>query len=90
MKMLFKGLQFRRNRNLVAIPTDSFSNICFGKICDPGAPGAIKTTYVYNGSRDPVYAKPVEVTGHGLTNMAYGAKNQVYLMKDGAFYQATR
>lgn len=101
--MQFKGYNFRENKNLIVLPNyDEDKNhmpyveeghenyVYFGKTIKPGKKKpieAIKTSYTWSDTGEAVYAIPVEVNGHSLTNMAYGTKDQVYLAKDGRCYQ---
>lgn len=83
--MIFKGFRFALARKVLPLPRDySEPYIKFGRICAPDAVGAIKTDYEQEGQ--PVFAKPIELRGHSLTNMAYGKDGRVYLLKDGKCY----
>ena len=102
--MIFKGYKFRENKNLIMLPThdedknvmpyveDGHENyVYFGKILKQNEKkpvNAIKTTYKWNDTGENVYAIPVDLNGHSLTNMAYGTKNQIYLAFKGRCYQA--
>lgn len=104
--MIFKGYKFRENKNLVILPThDDDKNIMpyveeghegyvyFGKILKRNQKkpvNAIKTRYTWNDNGESVFAVPVELNGHSLTNMAYGAKNEIYLAFDGRCYKAKK
>ena len=102
--MKFKGYSFRENKTLVMLPNfDEEKNIMpyveenknsfiyFGKVIPKGKKkpiNAIKTNYSWEEKGDFVYAVPLVLKGHSLTNMAYGEKNQIYLAKDARCYQA--
>lgn len=102
--MLFKGHKFRQNKNLVVLPNyDEGMNtmpyveegcesyVYFGRIIKPGKKKpieAIKTSYKWEDTQETVYAVPVALRGHSLTNMAYGEKNEIYLAKGMTCYQA--
>lgn len=102
--MKFKGHSFRENKNLVVLPIfdeekntmpyvegNQTSFIYFGKVIAKGNKkplNAIKTAYKWQDTGEPVYATPLALKGHSLTNMAYGDKNQIYLAKDARCYQA--
>ena len=49
---------------------------------------AVKTNYTWSETGEPVWAIPLELNGHSLTNIAYGTKGEVYLMFDGSLFQA--
>ena len=88
--MLFKGFQYRPTRTVVSLPQEHWKGdiknmVMFGKICSADTKGAIKTTWTYTETKFPVYAKPIECTGHSLTNLMYG-KTHAYLLKDGKIY----
>lgn len=103
--MIFKGYNFRVNKNLVALPIrDENQNLMhyvddgkdfyvyFGRIVKKGKKApmhAIQTQYTWSDDGSPVYALPLKLSGHSLTNMAYGDKKQIYLMKDGRCYQTS-
>lgn len=102
--MIFKGYNFRRNKNIVMLPNyDEELNsmpyvedghekyVYFGRVIKQNEKkpiNAIKTRYKWNDSGEDVFAIPIEIKGHSLTSMAYGTKNQVYLAKDGNCYQS--
>lgn len=102
--MIFKGHKFRQNKNLVVLPNyDEHMNIMpyveegnenyvyFGRVIKPGKKkpiNAIKTKYKWEHSEETVYAVPLEITGHSLTNMAYGDKDEIYLAKGVNCYQS--
>lgn len=69
--------------------------IYFGKVSKLGQKksGAVKSEYNLvqsNGEKEPIYAVPLEITGHSLTNRAYCADGYVYLMLDGSFYRSKK
>lgn len=97
--MIFDGMKFRRMRNVVALPVRDDAGqlmpyvpagrenyVYFGKVASERDAGAVKTRYTYQEGT-PVFALPIEMTGHGLTNLAYGKDGRAYLMKDGWCYQ---
>lgn len=102
--MLFKGFNFRHNKNIIILPNldedknpmpyveeNQLSYIYFGKVIPQNKSkpmNAIKTKYTWGNSGEFVYAVPIELDGHSLTNMAYGTKKQVYLAYDARCYQA--
>lgn len=93
--MRYKGYNFRRNKNIVMLKVmagDSKNYVRFGRIVPQGKPvppNAEATMSVWHGPlREPVLAVPIELTGHSLTNMAYGADGRVYLAYDGWCYTA--
>lgn len=104
--MIFKGIKFKKSRTVVALPRQYWTNnqcyVTFGKTCPASAQGAIKTDYVFEGSREPVYAKPIDVDFHSLTNLAYGhiqikdngifkeQSRAVYLLESGRVYTAKK
>jgi hypothetical protein len=101
-KMIFKGLKFRRSRTVVVIPEEHnthMGHLSFGKVCQEDVPGAVLTNYINSSTKQKVYAKPIPLSGHSLTNMAYGEKKtlkhpggwsethvMVYLCVDGKTY----
>ena len=101
--MKFKGYNFRENKSVVSIPVRNEEGnlmpyvekgkefyVNFGRITKLGEKklGAIKTNYKYENSGESVYAVPIKLTGHSLTNMAYGEDRNIYLMYDGKCYTA--
>lgn len=90
--MIYKGYKFRKSRTVVSMPnldSEKKNYVAFGKVYKEGqAPAsAIQTQYQWP-SRSPVYAKYIPLSGHSLTNMAYGKDGRIYLMLDGKFYTA--
>lgn len=89
--MIFDGIRFRINHNIVMMPQISGEpNVRFGRVVKPGNPTppkaeATKATWPDGAA---VIAVPIPVTGHSLTNMAYGADGRIYLGKDGYCYTA--
>lgn len=99
--MIFDGMKFRRMRNVVSLPVKDEGGqrmpyvpagrenyVYFGKVASERDAGAVKTTYTYQEG-SPVYAVPIPLDGHGLTNLAYGKDKRAYLMKDGWCYQTS-
>lgn len=102
--MIFKGYKFRENKNLIMLPTHDENNnvmpyvedghenyVYFGKVIKKNQKkpfNAIKTRYTWSDTGEAVYAAPVDLNGHSLTNMAYGVKDQIYLAFDGKCFQA--
>jgi hypothetical protein len=89
-KLLFKGFYYSPTRTVVPLPqehwTGSIKNeMTFGKVCPADKPGAIQTTWKYDGSGLPVFAKPIPCKGHSLTNLMYG-ETHAYLLYDGKMY----
>lgn len=88
--MLYKGYSFRVARSVVMLPPDpndlKNNYVKFGRICAATVKGAVPTNYHLGGGA--VYAKPVKLLGHSLTNMARGADGKMYLARDGACYTA--
>ncbi len=104
--MIFDGIKFKKSKTIVTFPEDREKNpdnyqyIRFGKVCDKDKPGAVKTTYTYTDSGEPVYAKPIdEKWSWSLTNMMYGGhyrgkkwgelRIRVYLMRGGVCYSGS-
>lgn len=102
--MIFKGHKFRQNRNLVVLPNydedmhtmpyveeGNENYVYFGRVIKQGKKkpvDAIKTRYTWENTGEHVYAVPVDLSGHSLTNMAYGEKDEIYLAKGMTCYQA--
>ena len=90
--MKFKGINFRRAPNVVTLPDGAGdpsipSNYQqFGRVCKPDAQGAIRSNWSRGG--EPLYVKPIPLSGHSRTNMAYGLDGRVYLIHDGRCYTA--
>lgn len=103
--MLFKGHNFRQNKNIVILPNldeeknpmpyveeNHLNYVYFGKVIpkEKSKPiNAIKTNYKWEDTGEFVFAVPIELNGHSLTNMAYGTKKQIYLAYDARCYQAS-
>lgn len=104
--MIFKGRKFRHSHVVVSLPwhTDAenppsyahpgkpSSYVYFGRAvrgATGGARGLVKTHYKWKDGTD-VWAKPIPLTGHGLTNMAYGKDGRAYLMYGGQCFIASR
>ena len=90
--MIFKGRRYRKTRTVVSLPQkywkgDIKNAITFGKICPADTHGAIKTTWTYKETREPVYALPIECKGHSLTCAMY-SKTHLYLQHDGLIYMS--
>lgn len=99
--MIFKGLRFRHSRLVVQLPVKAEDGslmpyiepereqyVHFGRAvvgANEGTKGVVKTRYRWN-DETPVYAKPIPLSGHSRTNMAYGKDRRVYLMHDGACF----
>lgn len=87
--MNFKGYNFTRARTVVTFPLKpGENNLRFGRICKPDQKGAEPSSLVYAETQETVYAKPIALKGHSLTNMAFGTDGKVYLSKDGACWTA--
>jgi hypothetical protein len=104
--MRFDGMNFRRNHSLVSLPATGVY-VCFGRVCHADTEGAIRTKWTFANTTlkgkkgDPVYAKPLKITGNSLTNMAYGVpsyrkagygkvyRQPVYLMFDGVMWSTS-
>lgn len=89
--MIYKGLNFRRTRNVVDIGTlDGYIN--FGRIAKAFDKGAVLTAYVKGGKlgSTPVYAVPIKLSSRSRTNMARGVDGRTYLMYDGKFFIAPK
>lgn len=102
--MQYKGHNFRENNKLVMLPIydednnpmpyvdeDKTNYVYFGKVIARGKKkplDAIKTIYKWEDTQETVYATPIPLKGHSLTNMAYGEKDQLYLAKGNRCYQA--
>jgi len=86
--MIFDGIKFRVNHNIVMLVPGDDCYVRFGKVVKPGHPiptGAEATKATWPDG-EAVIAVPVPVTGHSLSNMAYGADGRIYLAKDGYCY----
>jgi len=94
--MKFDGHNFRVNHNIVMLRRRSEecdSYILFGRRVPEDSPlpaDAKPSTRKWRDSGDPVMAVPIPLTGHSLTNMAYGADGRIYLAYDGRCYTAKR
>ena len=101
--MIFDGLKFRRNRNLVVINlldfdyTDEYKEgnnyLRFGRIIDRNKPlpaNAVCTKYTWTDTKEPVWAVPISLSGWSLTNMAYGKDGRTYLAYGGEVYTYKR
>jgi hypothetical protein len=97
--IVFKGRTFFHCRNVVMMPDrDDSHNVYFGRVVPKGkdasaVKGAVQTNYTWeaedeNTERAPVFATPIELKGHSLTNMAYATDGYTYLAKDGKCYRA--
>lgn len=101
--MLFKGHQFRQSRRIIALPVRAEDGslmpyiepgreqyIQFGRAVAgaSGGKGLVKTDHRWSDTDAPVWAKPIPLDGHSLTNMAYGKDRHIYLMFDGACFIA--
>jgi hypothetical protein len=97
--MIFDGLKFRLSQKIVTLPLkDEQGNwhpyvnplrahyAVFGRVVPAGTPGAIRTQWWSRKDSTPVYAVPIPLKGHSLTNMAYGEDGKVYLIRDGQIY----
>jgi hypothetical protein len=90
--MIYKGIKFRHSQRIVGLP-GSDVYVQFGRVVlqDRAVPRhAVKTTRTWVASGAPVYATPIKLKGHSLTNMAYGEDGRTYLMLDGQCYTAAR
>jgi hypothetical protein len=92
--MIFDGIKFRKNNNVVDLPKkfwvgDNKNYITFGTICNLEDNDAVSTDMIYSLDGLPVYAKPLRCDGHSLTNMMYSG-NKLYLKIDGVVYSHTR
>ena len=90
--MIFKGYKFRKNANICVIPSTS-NNLSFGRIIPQTNVIPLKAIRVPNmkwSDGSPVFANEIKLTGHSLTNMAYGDDYRVYLARDGKCFTAIR
>lgn len=88
--IIFKGTRFTRSRKAVTLPSDDTPFVRFGYVQlgvhDDQGGKLVKTEWTMGG--EPVFAKPIQLSGHSLTNMAYGKNGYAYLFRDGAVYVA--
>src|SRR5437763_14631145 len=88
--MIFKGHRFTRSRKAVTLPDDGTAYIKFGyaewDAKDDQGGKLVRTRYTMDSTGEPVYAKPIPLEGHSLTNMAYGKNGYAYLARDGAVW----
>ena len=88
--MYYKGMKFRRNRNIVSVNTDRGDKyVRFGRIVKKGQKTpehAIETEYTWEDDGSPVWAVEIPCKFHSLTNMMYGKDGMIYLMYDNKFY----
>jgi hypothetical protein len=88
--MIFDGIKFRINRNIVMLQRSDGVNVRFGRIVPEGKPvppNAEATNYTW-GVGYPVLAVPIESQGYSRTNMMYGKDGRIYLGYDGRCYTA--
>lgn len=69
--------------------------LMFGKIFKAGSGkrGAVKTNYFIrdeNGTKEPIFAVPVALKYHSLTNMMVGQDGYYYLCLSGRFYKSKK
>ncbi len=103
--MIFDGIRFHKNKNIVQMPIRDENNnlmpyavdgkenyVIFGRVVKRGSvpSGAYKTRYTWNDIGIYVYAKPIKISGHSLTNMAYGEDGKAYLMYKGNCYVSVK
>lgn len=100
--MIYKGHRFRHSRRVVLLPQRAADGslmpyiepnreqyVHFGRAV-PGATGGkglVRTLYTWQDGQ-PVFARPIKLSGHSRTNMAYGADRRIYLAHDGACFIA--
>lgn len=99
--MIFDGMRFTRSKKVVTLPQEMWAGnmknyVTFGRICSKSTDGAIKTEWYWQGyspfgdaaegDKFPIYAVPVPIDGHSLTNMMYGADRYTYLYYNGKVY----
>ncbi len=93
--MKFDGRNFRKSTKLAVIPNPDPAKpnfVHFGRIIreDQTYPtGCVKVpnmTWKSGTGKNPVMAMPIKITGHSLTNMAFGADGRVYLAFGGDVY----
>ena len=89
--VMLKGYYDPRTKGVKPL-AEGGAYVRFGKFCDADAEGAELTDYTRPSEQDPVgtplFAKPIEMTGYSLTNLANGKDGRVYLAKDGGCYTA--
>ena len=87
--MIFKGIKFRKSRKVCTLPSDGTPYTKFGRVVPTASTSRggefIKTEYTWSDG-GPVFATPVKLNGHSLTNMAYGQDGYMYLAKDGSCF----
>jgi hypothetical protein len=86
----FKGVRYTHSRKAVTLPREPgdpyvrFGYAEWGATDDQG--GKLVKTQWTTGSGEPIFAKPIPIRGHGLTNLAYGKNGYAYLLHDGRVY----
>lgn len=104
--MIFKGIRFRRSTRVVELPNFDFATgaryphsvegredyVVFGRLVDPEkrTENCVRTLYKNKTTDEWLYAEPIPVKAHSLTNMMYGEDGRAYLLKDGVCYTAPR
>lgn len=104
--MKFDGIQFRKTKNIVVLPAFDKNGspidygdgakpnyVRFGRVVKIGKPvpdNAVETNLTFANGCFRVFATPVDIEGHSLTNMAYGKDGRAYLCKDGECYVSAK
>lgn len=87
--MLYDGIKFRRNRNIVVMRVGDdkgTGNAVFGRWYPTQVPNSVRTSLTFENG-DPVYAVEIPIEGRSLTNMVR-TKKQYILAKDGMVFTA--
>lgn len=90
--MIYKGLNFRRNKKIVTLPkATSFAAdddcIVFARVCHEEDKGAVKTDWLYE-SGERVYAKAISMEAYTRPNLCYGKDAKAYLFHSGECFVA--
>ena len=86
--MIFDGLRFKRSHTILPLRrrgSDDDGYLRFGRICAKEKKGAVRSDFRTVGARpglgykdgDVLWVEVLPLTGHSLTNMAYGMPKRV-------------
>jgi hypothetical protein len=92
--MIFDGMRFTKSRKVVTLPREMYEGdlkqyIMFGRIVPEGKtspPTAVETKWRWNYNDELIWAVPVKVNYHSLTNLMLGKDGYWYLKKSGIIY----
>lgn len=89
--MKFKGMNFRHSRRTIAITNKPYVEFARPVYEGKKLPkNAFATNYRWPDTGNIVWATPIPLKAHSLTNMAYGKDGRVYLAHDGWVYIASQ